>query len=373
MPVCHVCTAAVRQEPAARGARAALQGPDADRDISDAALFRAIQKLHPTLLFDEVDSVFGPKARDREDLRGMLNAGYRRGAVAYRMGGANNTTLEGFDVYSAKCFAGIGELPATIHDRAIRIRLERRIRDQEPVERFRRRDADAGADPIRESIRSLSDHHAPYLADARPTLPDELDDRAQDVWEPLLAIAELAGGGWPESARRAAIALSSSAEREDDSLSVLLLRDIYIVFAENGTDPYRTANLIAELAQIEESPWGDWYGKTISPQALGRLLKPYLIRTMPVWTDGQKAGGYRVEQFEEAFLRVLGGRGGRGGRSGSQSQNDLPPPTALSEEGGRSEPSSHAASTTPTALHANNGNQPDSERRREHHLGGGVR
>jgi hypothetical protein len=86
-------------------------------------------------LFDEIDAIFGAKARDREDLRGMLNAGYRRGAVAYRMGGANNRTLEAFNVYAPKAFAGIGELPATIRDRAIRIRLERRVRN-EPIERF---------------------------------------------------------------------------------------------------------------------------------------------------------------------------------------------------------------------------------------------
>jgi hypothetical protein len=50
-------------------------------NISDAALYRAIAKMQPTPLFDEVDAIFSAKARDREDLRGLLNAGYRRGAV----------------------------------------------------------------------------------------------------------------------------------------------------------------------------------------------------------------------------------------------------------------------------------------------------
>src|SRR5439155_12653817 len=108
-------------------------------NISDAALFRAIAKLSPTLLLDEVDAIFGPKARDREELRGMLNAGYRRGAVTHRMGGNKMTTLEAFPVFCAKVFALIGDLPDTIADRAVRIRLERRTRD-EPIERFHRRD-----------------------------------------------------------------------------------------------------------------------------------------------------------------------------------------------------------------------------------------
>jgi hypothetical protein len=106
-------------------------------NTSDAALFRSISQLTPTVLLDEVDAVF--KSREREDLRGLLNAGYRRGAKVRRMGGPRNTTLEEFDVFCAKAFAGIGTcLPDTILDRAITIALQRKTRD-EVVERFRRR------------------------------------------------------------------------------------------------------------------------------------------------------------------------------------------------------------------------------------------
>ena len=296
-------------------------------NISDAALFRAIAKLGPTILLDEIDAVFGPKARDREDLRGMLNAGYRRGAVAWRMGSANNTTLESFPVYSAKAFAGIGSLPDTIADRSIAIRLERRTRD-ERIERFRRRDVVGDAEPLFQSLASLAEYHADRLAGARPELPDELDDRAQDCWEALLAIADLAGGNWPRSARSAAVALSSGESREDESLGARLLGDIRHVFDENGTDKYPTADLIVELAKVEESPWGDWYGKTISPQAIGKLLKPYRIKTMSVWVDGEKHRGYKLEQFADAFARVLGGRCGRDGRDGRDGSSIEAAPTA---------------------------------------------
>ena len=296
-------------------------------NISDAALFRAIAELKPTLLFDEIDAIFGPKARDREDLRGMLNAGYRHGAVARRMGGPRMTTLEAFPVYCPKAFAGIGELPDTIADRSIRVRLERRTPD-EPIERFRRRDVEQQAEPVRESIMSLADFHADLLADARPDLPDELDDRAQDLWEPLLAIADLAGGDWPVRARVAAVALSTGSEREDESLGARLLGDIQTVFEENTTERYITADLVEELAKIEESPWGDWYGKPISAQALGRLLKPYMIKTLSIWVDGEKHRGYKREQFANAWVRVLGGRSGRDGRDGSSIEAAPTGPTA---------------------------------------------
>lgn len=294
-----------------------VREPLSASSISDAALFRAVDKLTPTLLLDEADAIF--KAREREELRGLLNAGYRRGAVAYRMGGASRTNLEKFEVFCAKAFFGIGDfLPDTLSDRALHIRLERRLRD-ERVERFREREAE----PIGFELRNkLADWLTPQVDDlyaARPDLPDELDDRAQDSWEPLLAIAELAGGGWLDRARCAALALSTGDEREDDSLSVQLLRDLHVIFESNG-GRVKTAALLEHLHAFEESPWADWYGKPLSANALSRLLKPYRIKTMPVKVDGETVRGYKIEQFTGAFARVLGVTGVTGVTSDSASQ-----------------------------------------------------
>ena len=110
------------------------------------------------------------------------------------------TTLQGFGVYCPKIFAGIGNLPDTIRDRSIVVRLERRTKDEQ-IERFRRRDVEVDADPLRQSCESLAEHHLQTLMYARPHLPDALNDRAADTWEPLLAVADLAGYGWPERAQ----------------------------------------------------------------------------------------------------------------------------------------------------------------------------
>jgi hypothetical protein len=295
-------------------------------NISDAALFRAVEKLTPTLLLDEADAVF--KAREREDLRGMLNAGYRRGAVAYRMGGANKTTLEDFPVFCAKAFFGIGDfLPDTLVDRAIPIRLQRRTSD-EPVERFRRREAEAGGHALRGRLAKTLEPQLDELQRARPHLPNELDDRAEDSWEPLFAIADLADGDWPERARRAALTLFNPDQREDESMTARLLADIHAVFEANGDERLKTADLIERLCEIEESPWGDWYGKTITAHGLSKLLKPHRIKTMPVWTEGRTVRGYKAEQFEEAWFRVLGVRSVRNVRSESPSQKTPNAPNA---------------------------------------------
>jgi hypothetical protein len=271
-------------------------------NISDAALFRVVAAKTPTLLLDEADAIF--KARDREDLRGLLNAGYRRGAVAYRVGGTNRTTLEHFAVFCPKAFFGIGDfLPDTLADRAVPLRLERRTRD-EHVERFRRRDVEEEGLSLRDRLADWLDPRIEHLTDARPALPDELDDRAADSWEPLLAIADLAGGDWPARARGAAVALSTGEEREDDSLTARLLRDIHGAF--NGDTRLATAELLQRLHEVQESPWGEYYGKPLSAHGLSRLLKPYRIKTMPVRHEGEVVRGYKVEQFEDAFARTLG-------------------------------------------------------------------
>jgi hypothetical protein len=275
--------------------------PLSTANISDAALFRAIAQERPTLLFDETDAIW--KNRDREDLRKLLNAGSRRGTPAYRMGGGNNTTLQKFDVFCPKALAGIGRLPDTLADRSIPIRLERKLHSEQ-VHRLRQRKVVPDAADLRMRIEGWAEMHSAELERAEPSLPDELDDRAADGWEPLLAIADLAGGDWPMRARAAALVLSAGEGRsEDESLGVLLLGDILAVFEEQAVTRIKTSELLWALGQIDESPWGDWHGKTITPQALAKILKPFRIRTLPVWVDGEKARGYKREQFEDAWTR----------------------------------------------------------------------
>jgi hypothetical protein len=176
------------------------------------------------------------------------------------------------------------------------------------------------AQVLRDRLADWVEPQVDWLRAARPNLPDELDDRAQDMWEPLLAIADVAGGDWPQRAWKAALELSGNCVREDDSLTALLLKDIYTVFSSGAGDRLQTADLISYLTEIEESPWGDWYGKTISAQALSRLLKPHRIKTMPVKAEGKTVRGYKVEQFAEAFHRVLGVTGVTSVTSKSTSQ-----------------------------------------------------
>jgi hypothetical protein len=279
--------------------------PLATANISDAALFRAIAEHSPTLLFDEVDAIFGAKAREREDLRGLLNAGYRRGNFVYRMGGPKMSVLESFEVYCAKALAGIGGLPDTIADRSIAITLKRRA-PGEHVERYRRRETESEAAELRDRIAFWTGQNLAALIDARPSLPVELDDRAQDGWEPLFAIADLAGAEWPEYARSAALALSAGEERDEDSTGVRLLADTRGVFHGRGVDRLSANDLCAALASDEEAPWVSWRGAAITPRGLAGLLRPYGIRSRTIrLADGSTPKGYPRELFADAWARYL--------------------------------------------------------------------
>lgn len=271
--------------------------------VSPAALVRKIEKDKPTLLLDESDVAFKSGKEYAEALRGILNAGYRRGGVA-SLCVPPSWNVQDFSVFCAKVVAGIGRLPDTAASRSIPIELRRRA-PGETVEDFFEEEAEAETAKMREQLASFGYQQASTLAASRPEFPVGLRDRTVEIARPLLAIADHAGGDWPGRARRALTALLAREAREDDSLGVRLLADIRRVLDEQRANRIKTAELLWALAGVEESPWGDWFGKTMSAQALSKLLKPFGIKTMPVRVEGETVRGYKREQFEDAWARYL--------------------------------------------------------------------
>ncbi len=213
--------------------------------VSAAVLVRKTANEQPSLLLDESDAAFKGDKEYAEALRGILNAGFRRGGVtSLCVGQGANLSYRDFPVFSPKAIAGLGQLPHTIADRAIPIELRRRRRG-EYVDRFRQRKVEPDAVPLHSAAAAWAKANLRALAEAEPELPDELDDRAQDIAEPLLAVAEASGGEWPERARDAAIALLTGEHRDDaESLGVRLLRDIRKAFGAEDADKLTTGMLL---------------------------------------------------------------------------------------------------------------------------------
>jgi hypothetical protein len=274
--------------------------------VSAAVLIRKVDKERPTLLLDESDAAFSGEKDYAEALRGVLNTGHRRGGKASLcVGQGANISFKDFSTFCAKAIAGIGKLPDTVADRSIPIQLKR-ARKEEVLARFRRREAEQEATPIRRHLEAWAEVVVTTLAEARPSLPDCLTGRQQDAVEPLLAIADLVGGNWPERARRAILEIFSDGQAEDDSTGVRLLADIKAVFDERKSDRIPSADLVEALAKIETSPWGDWHGKPLTPAKLAKLLQPkgiapIAMRVSPTSTPR----GYQREDFEDAWSRYL--------------------------------------------------------------------
>jgi len=140
---------------------------------------------------------------------------------------------------------------------------------------------------------------------AQPTMPDCIEDRNADVWGPLFAVADLAGGAWPEAARMAAVdAVQSAKANERPSPGVQLLADIHGCFGD--ADRITTSDLLDGLLADEEAPWGDLRGRRIDARNLGKMLREYDIRSSTIrMPNGQTPKGYKREAFHDAWKRYL--------------------------------------------------------------------
>jgi Protein of unknown function (DUF3631) len=274
--------------------------------VSAAVLVRKTANEQPSLLLDESDAAFKGDKEYAEALRGILNAGFRRGGVtSLCVGQGANMSYRDFPVFSPKAIAGIGYLPDTIADRAVPIELRRRRRGEQ-VERFRQRKVEPEAVPLHSAAATWAEENLRALADAEPELPDELDDRAQDIVEPLLAIAEAVGGEWPERARHAAVALLTGEHRDDaESLGVRLLRDIRSAFDSGDADRLTTGKLLGQLLKHDDAPWRYLKGEQLDANRLARMLKPYRIAPKQFKVNGEKTRGYLRANFEDAWERYL--------------------------------------------------------------------
>lgn len=274
-------------------------------NASTAAIFRTLVKGDVTLLFDEVDTIFGRADSDdpSADLRGLLNAGHRRGAKIPRCVGPNHD-VEKFPVFCPVALAGLGSLPDTVMSRSVAIRMRRRTAD-EVVEPFRTRLHEKPGHTLRDRVAAWAHTHKGGVADAWPDLPEGVTDRPADVWEPLLAVADAAGGDWPKIARAACVELVAQARTVDSgSLGMRLLADLRDVFGVRRFLP--THDILWELTKIDGSPWGDMRGKPLGPHALARLLKPYGVAPDKNRVSAaETTRGYHAHDFHESWNRYL--------------------------------------------------------------------
>ncbi len=270
-------------------------------NITPAAMFRTIELCKPTLLIDEADTFLAGK----DELRGIINSGHTRTTAFVIRSVGDEHEPKKFSTWGAKVIALIGDLYDTLRDRSIIIELRRKLKS-EKVQKLRDVNQDS-FEKFRSQLKRLADDSIQALSSLKPVLPDSLSDRGADNWEPLLAIAFLAGSRWQKKAFDAAIALSKEGP-DVTSVGTEMLRDIKAAFEVLG-DKISTVSLIDFLCRDEERPWVSWKrDKPITPNHVAMILKPFGIKSKTVRLDSYNTPkGYEISQFSDAFARYLEG------------------------------------------------------------------
>jgi hypothetical protein len=268
-------------------------------NASPAAVYRSITDDPPTMLVDEADTIFGPKADGNEDLRGLLNAGHQRNRPAVRYEAASNRVIT-IPTFCMAALAGIGAMPDTIEDRAVVVRMRRKAPGEKAAPYRHRRDR-PGLQTLTEQLAEWMRADLTTLERAEPAMP--VEDRAADTWEPLVVVADYAGGRWPERARTAVLTLTAeAAENGQISTRVRLLADCRTAFDTDTA--LATAVLLDRLKADPDAPWLDYGPAGLTAAKLGALLREYDIRSANIrFPDGAQAKGYQRADFADAWTR----------------------------------------------------------------------
>jgi hypothetical protein len=259
-------------------------------------LFRLVSAAPITILFDEVDAIFNPKnSGNTEDLRALLNAGYKRSATIPRcVGDAKAMKVQRFKVYAPAALAGIaGHMPDTITTRAITVHMRRRA-PGETVEPFKTRKVEAEAEPLRDQLAAWVASVSERVGEAEPEMPEGVTDRSAEIWEPLLAIADAAGGDWPDKARAACSHFVANADPRAGSIGLRLLADLREIFTQHQADRLATTVILDALHALDEGPWADYYGKPFDARHLSKELGRYGVQIRPFKLNGVTAKGYQT-------------------------------------------------------------------------------
>lgn len=272
-----------------------------------AVAFRLLGSGTPiTLLIDEIDTVYGPKAAGNEDLRGVIDAGHGRGATVARCQGDEHKIVR-FPVFGPLAMGGIGRLPGTIEDRCIVIELAKKGRDV-MIERFRQRNKilRREAEELRGLLAAWAKRHVESLVDANPPLPEALSDRQQDGWEPLLAIADAAGGDWPRLARAASVSLAGAAAEDDTDEAAVIAAVRGIFAAERYPEMMKVNDLVRGLNNLEDEAWSGWHrGAGYKAYDLRRHLGAFGLKSRRARIGDKNPWGYWLADLQPVWERYL--------------------------------------------------------------------
>src|SRR6516165_7922901 len=254
-----------------------VRNPLRAANATSAVLFRSFELLSPTLLLDEVDAIWS--GAKNEEMRGVLNAGYKRGGSVLRV---EDKEPKAFNCFAPKALAGIdnGQLPDTVRDRCIPIHMHRQ--KEGSSEAFYSFDVEDEVFALTAEIGDWIISEYPKVAGERPKPIEGISDRAWEISMPLIALAHWFG---PEIVKKTKAALKRLLTVEETlSPTEQLLADIRDLFEEMKSNTL-PADLIVERTGLS------------SGKLLANMLRPHGPKPTVVRFRGQGVRGYYKRDF----------------------------------------------------------------------------
>jgi hypothetical protein len=281
--------------------------------ISPAAFVRKAEETTgrqpdlPPQFLDEIDNLYNAASKDGStDLTtGIMNGGYKRGNTYERMVGSNNDQVKVFGIFGAVGMAGLGNarLPDSLKDRLIKIPMEP-AKPSETPERFRQRILEGEHKTYREALSEFCEWADGKIDIDAVTIPEELNGRDIDNWEPLLAVADAAGGDWPARARGAAVSFcTEKAMTKRDSLALRLLKEV-VEYLQEVTKA-ETTQIWQHLYNKSGAPWRDFnfFKESWIRDTLYQF--PGAPRQGDVRIGHQRVQGFHIDWFQDLIERYL--------------------------------------------------------------------
>jgi putative DNA primase/helicase len=267
-----------------------------------AFLVRAIEPGYPSLCLDELQY-----AEDRNLLRVIDASQYRALAnvpllVPTKIGAY---VPREFPVWTPMALARLGEFSQAQQSRSIVIWLLPKLPDER-----RERLWPIIVSELVLCRRQLAAWAATISEWVQPSVPDCLYNRGEENWEPLLFVAERAGGAWVERARAAAEALTKIERRPTPTRR--LLTSIWKAYQpQPDKDPAPFLATAELLAKLHIDPDEDWNtlgpgGRPITAAWLRERLRHLLEPEGTQRPDHAGPRGYAFRQFASAFARYIG-------------------------------------------------------------------
>jgi len=276
-----------------------VNNPMATIDATGPVIFRAIEALEPTLMFDEVDAVWS--GAKNEGLRGVLNGGYKRGGKVYRLksgaseeaGKLADAGIGTYNTFCPKILCGIhnGQLPATLVDRCIPL-LIRRKQVGVGVEPYKPSEIEGDAEALLEEIEEWVEDHAEALEEYRQKSIEGLSDRGSEISWPLMAIAnELGIEDYIGESIVNMVEEYRQMVLETDRM-IEMLRNLAALFEEEDRPKLHTHEILKGLGMK---------GTRAGEMELAAFLSPHDIKPTRFRIANQSLAGYRLHQFDDLF------------------------------------------------------------------------